>query len=327
MVFKALCGFCCGVGIFLFSVVQMSDAMKQICLGKVEPLLQKLCVNRFFSVLTGAGVTGLIQSSAAVTVCATALVDCGALSASQGVGIIMGSNIGTTVTGVLIALNFSAVSPFIVLLGALISLFSKSEKFKSFGLFLCALSLLFVGIDTMKEAAAALNADGSLSALFSLCSSRLTGLIFGFVSTALLQSSSATVGILQSLVSVGAVSRKAAVFIVCGQNIGATVPTLLSAIRSNEKAKATAVFHLLFNLCGTALVLGLSFLFPIESLFEGIDGGASFVSIFHLLFNAVITVLLFPFSLSLLKLSSSLTGKSTHANKLFMTKITRLFKI
>lgn len=327
MAFKALCGFCCGVGIFLFSVVQMSEAMKKLCLGKLEALLQKLCVNRFFAVLTGAAVTGLIQSSAAVTVCATSLVDCGTLSASQGIGIIMGSNIGTTVTGVLIALNFSAAAPFIVLFGALLSLFSKSEKLKSLGLFFCALSLLFVGIDTMKQAAAALNENGSLSSLFSLCSSKFTGLLFGFASTALLQSSSATVGILQSLVSVGAVGRKAAIFIICGQNIGATVPTLLSALHSNEKAKATALFHLLFNFFGTALVFLLSLFIPVEVLFSKIGDGAAFVSLFHLLFNAAGTAAVFPFSLSLLRLSSALTEKSTHANQLFITKIKALLKL
>lgn len=317
MAFKALCGFCCGVGIFLFSVVQMSNAMKKLCLGRLEAFLQKLCVNRFFAVLTGAAVTGLIQSSAAVTVCATSLVDCGTLSASQGIGIIMGSNIGTTVTGVLIALNFSAAAPFIVLFGALLSLFSKSEKLESLGLFLCALSLLFVGIDTMKQASQTLNENGSLSLLFSLCSSRLTGLLFGFASTAALQSSSATVGILQSLVSVGAVSRQAAVFIVCGQNIGATVPTLLSALRSNEKARATALFHLLFNFFATALVFLVSLFVPIESLFSKIMDGACFVSVFHLLFNAVGTAAVFPFSLSLLKLASALTARPSVAGRLF----------
>ena len=303
MIFRAVCGLCCGVGIFLFSVVQMSSSMKKLCLGKVEPLLQKLCVNRIFSVFTGAAVTGLIQSSAAVTVCATALVDCATLTQAQGIGIIMGSNIGTTVTGVLVALNFSAAAPFIILTGAFVSLFSKSEKSKDLGFFLCALSLLFVGIDTMKEAVATLNSDGRLSSLFSFCSSRLTGLLFGFFSTALLQSSSATVGILQSLVSAGAVGRDAAVFIVCGQNIGATVPTLLSALRSDKKAKSTAFFHLTFNLCTTAMVLCLSFFFPVESLLSWIDDGAGFVSVFHLLFNTVGTLVLFPFSMPLLRLS------------------------
>lgn len=310
MELSTLCGFFCGVGIFIFSVLEMSEAMKKLCLGRLESLLQKLCVNRFLAVLTGAAVTGLVQSSAAVTVCTTALVDCGALSSSQGVGIIMGSNIGTTVTGVLIALNFSAAAPFIVLAGAIILLFSKSEKFRSFGCFLCALSLLFVGIDTMKEAAAALNRDGKLTLLFSLCSSRLTGVLFGFVSTALLQSSSATVGILQSLVSVGAVSRKAAVFIVCGQNIGATFPTLLCAVRSDEKARATAVFHLLFNLAATSGVLVLSLFVPVEALFSKINSGAGFVSVVHLLFNAAATAVLFPLAPFLLKLSSALVGKT-----------------
>lgn len=304
MNFKAFSAFLCGIGIFLFSVVQMSESMKRVCRGKAASALQKLTSSRISGVLTGAAVTGIVQSSAAVTVAATALVESGVLSASQGVGIIMGSNIGTTVTGVLAALKFSAAAPFLVFIGALLALLSSGEKLKSFGFFLCALSLLFVGVDTMKDAAAALNENGALSAFFERSSSRFFGIFIGFLSTAILQSSSATVGILQSLVSVGAVGREYSVFVICGQNIGATVPTLLSALRAHEKAKTTAVFHLFFNLFGTLAFLLASFFFPISGLFSFFSDGAAFVSAVHVFFNIFSTVLLFPFALPITRLSA-----------------------
>ncbi|MDO4379999.1 MAG: Na/Pi symporter, partial [Clostridia bacterium] len=165
-----------------------------------------------------------------------------------------------------------------------------------------------------------LNENGLLSSFFSRCSSRFSGLLFGFVSTALVQSSSATVGILQSLVSVGAVSRESAVFIICGQNIGATVPTLLSALCSDKKAKAAALFHLLFNLFGTASVI-------IVSLFEKIEKGEVFVSAVHVLFNVLCTVVMFPFSTVVTEISEKIAGlferKSNRHSFSFLSESTR----
>lgn len=308
MNFKAFSAFLCGIGIFLFSVVQMSESMKKVCRGKAASALKRLTSNRISGVLTGTAVTAVVQSSAAVTVTATALVESGVLSASQGVGIIMGSNIGTTVTGVLAALKFSAAAPFLVFFGALFSLFSSGERLKSFGFFLCALSLLFVGVDTMKDAAAALNESGALSSFFERSGSRLFGIFIGFFSTAILQSSSATVGILQSLVAVGAVGREYSVFVICGQNIGATVPTLLSALRAHKGAKTTAVFHLFFNLFGTLVFLIASFFFPISSLFSFFSDGAAFVGAVHVFFNVFSTVLLLPFAALITRLSEKVVS-------------------
>ncbi len=315
MVLRSVLGLLCGVGIFLFSVVQMSEAMKNLCGEKTEHLLQKFTKNRFSGVICGAGLTAVVQSSAAVTVTAVSLADCGKLSLSSCVGIIMGSNIGTTVTGVLVALNFSFAAPFLVLFGAFCALISKNEKVKNVAFFLCAFGLLFVGIDTMKEGAQKLNENGLLSELFVRCDSRLTGVLFGFLSTAAAQSSSATVGILQSLVSVGAVKRESAVFIVCGQNIGATVPTLLSALRANDKARAAAIFHLLFNIFGTLGVLLLSFIFPISKIFSKVSNGESFVCAVHVLFNVLCTAVVYPFSVKISEFSKTISTLLTKKRK------------
>lgn len=308
MDFHAVMGLFCGIGIFVFSVAQMSEAMKNVFSKNGERLLKSFTKNRLSAVLCSAAMTGIVQSSAAVTVTAVSLADCGKLSLSACTGIIMGSNIGTTVTGVLAALKISFAAPFLVLIGAFAALISKNEKVKNAALFLCALGLLFVGIDTMKDGARALNENGFLTELFLRCNSKLSGILLGFFSTAAVQSSSATVGILQSLVSVGAVQRESAIFIVCGQNIGATVPTLLSSLRAEKKAKAVALFHLLFNLFGTAGVLLVSCFFPLEAFFEKINEGEAFVSLVHVLFNTLCTALMFPFAPSVAKLAEKLVS-------------------
>lgn len=315
MVLRSVLGLLCGVGIFLFSVVQMSEAMKSLCGEKTERLLQRFTKNRLSGVLCGAGITAVVQSSAAVTVTAVSLADCGKLSLSSCVGIIMGSNIGTTVTGVLVALDFSFAAPLLVFAGAFCALISKSGKVKNAAVFLCALGLLFVGIETMKEGAQKLNENGMLSRLFVRFDSKLSGLLFGFFSTAAAQSSSATVGVLQSLVSVGAVKRESAVFVVCGQNIGATVPTLLSALRANERARAAAVFHLFFNLFGTFAVLFLSAFFPISKIFFKISSGEGFVCAVHVLFNVLCTAVVFPFSARITDFSKTVSMLLTKKEK------------
>lgn len=315
MVLRSVLGLFCGVGMFLFSVVQMSEALKKLCGKKVERLLQNLTKNRLSGVLCGAGITAVVQSSAAVTVTAVSLADCGKLSLSSCVGIIMGSNIGTTVTGVLVALDFSFAAPLFVLFGAFCALIAKSERVKNAAIFFCAFGLLFVGIETMKDGAQRLNESGLLSRFFMHCDSKLSGILFGFFSTAVVQSSSATVGILQSLASVGAVKRESAVFIVCGQNIGATVPTLLSALRANEQARAAAIFHLIFNFFGTLGVLLLSAFFSISKMFSKISSGEGFVCAVHVLFNLLCTAAVFPFSVKISEFSKTVSAFLTKKQK------------
>lgn len=314
---NAIAGLICGIGIFLFSVVQMSEVMNKAAGEKSERLLSKFGTNRAAGVFAGAGITAAVQSSAAVTVSAISLADCGKLSLSACTGIIMGSNIGTTVTGVLAALKFSFAAPFFLLVGAFAMLVTKSEKVKNTACFLCALGLLFVGIDTMKESAAKLNESGLLTKLFLSFTSPLSAVVFGFLSTAAAQSSSATVGVLQSLVSVGAISRESAVFMICGQNIGATVPTLLSAVKAKKTAKSAALFHLIFNLIGTSGVFLLSLFVSPAAIFESIENGESFVCAVHVMFNVLCTVVVFPLSLPLARLSEKTVASFSRVKKSF----------
>lgn len=303
---KAFFALLCGVGIFLFSVVQMSESMKAVFESRTGTVLQRYASNRFFGVIAGALSTAVVQSSAAVTVTAVSLADCGVLSLSQCVGVIMGSNIGTTFTSVLTVLNFSAAAPFLILFGAFCALAAKKKSIKSTAVFFCALGLLFVGLDTMRDASRALDENGFLSSLFLRFSSKLASVFIGFASTAVMQSSSATVGVLQSLVFVGAISRESAIFMICGQNIGATVPTLISALRAGKTAKAAAVFHLIFNLFGAAAFLLLSLFVPLPAALEEIEDGKVFVCTVHVLFNLLCTAALFPFAERLAKFSLKL---------------------
>ena len=313
---KAFFALLCGTGIFLFSVVEMSESMKAVFESRTGAVLQKYASNRFFGLVAGTLSTAVVQSSAAVTVTAVSLADSGVLSLSQSIGIIMGSNIGTTVTSVLTVLNFSAAAPFLILGGAFCALIAKNGKVKNTAFFFCALGLLFVGIETMRDAAKALDENGFLSALFLRFSSKFAAVFIGFAATALAQSSSATVGVLQSLVSVGAIGRESAVFIVCGQNIGATVPTLFSALRAGKTAKATAVFHLFFNLFGTLMFLLLSLFFNLAAPFERIEEGKTFVCIVHVLFNVFCTAALFPFAERIANFSLKIVeGKSRRSCK------------
>lgn len=293
---KAFFSLVCGVGIFLFSVVEMSESMMNLFAGKTGAVLQKYASNRLFGVLAGTASTAVVQSSAAVTVTAVSLAESGVLSLSQCVGIIMGSNVGTTVTSVLTVLNFSAAAPVLILGGAFCALVSKGKSVKNVALFFCALGLLFVGLETMRDASRALDETGFLSRLFLRFSSKLSAVFIGFAATAIFQSSSATVGVLQSLVSVGAIGRESAVFMICGQNIGATVPTLISALRCGKTARAVAVFHLLFNLFGTSGVLLFSLFFKIPEPLEKIGDGKTFVCAVHVLFNLLCTAAIFPFA-------------------------------
>lgn len=313
---RAFFAFLCGVGIFLFSVVQMSEAMKAVFEKRTGAVLEKYASNRFFGVIAGTLSTAVVQSSAAVTVTAVSLADSGVLSLSQSVGIIMGSNIGTTVTSLLTVLNFSAAAPFLILSGAFCALVAKKKSIRNIALFLCSFGLLFVGLETMKDASKALNENGFLSSLFLRFSSKPAAVFVGFASTAVAQSSSATVGVLQSLVSTGAISRESAVFMVCGQNIGATVPTLFSALRSGKTARAAAVFHLIFNIFGTAFFLLLSAFVPFPAFLSEIEDGKAFVCAVHVLFNLFCTAVLFPFAEHFAKISLILTKRRAVLKKL-----------
>lgn len=302
-------GLLCSIGMFLFGIDVMGDGLREACGEKMRKLLYACTKNRFFGVLTGFAVTAVIQSSSAATVMAVSFIDSNLLTLSQAVGVIMGANIGTTVTSLLIAVNFSAVAPLAVFIGTMMKMFAKSERTKASGTVLVGFGLLFVAISSMSSFMAFFKDNGSADALIAACSGKVKGILIGFAVTAIMQSSSATVGILQSVANSALVSTETAVYILFGQNIGAVIPTLLSSVKANGEAKKAAAVHLLFNVYGTLIFILISNITPYISLLERIEGGAMRVSAAHIIFNVASTVMLFPFGNRLAKAADRIVSK------------------
>lgn len=300
---KLISGVLCAVGMFLFGIDIMSDGLQRFCGEKMKSILSMCTKNRLLSVLTGFAVTGAIQSSSATTIMAVSFINSNILNLSQAVGIIMGANIGTTVTSLLIAFNFSAIAPVIVFLGTALKLFSKKEKLQNAGLALTGFGLLFVAMSNMTQYLSFFKDTPYANELINMCDKRIISVIIGFIITAVMQSSSATVGVLQTAAKSGLVSTKMAVYILFGQNIGAVVPTLLSTVKTNREAKKAGLLHLWFNIIGSVIFTFICELTPYISLLDKIEDGSFRVSVSHIIFNTLSTAILLPFSDSLAKLS------------------------
>lgn len=297
----------CGIGLFLCGIFMMSDHTQQAFGQKLQHTLGVLTKNRFTGMLTGLAVTGLIQSSSATTVMTVGFVSAGLMSLSQAVGIVMGANIGTTVTSLLIAFNFSAVAPLSIFIGVFGKLISKKERHRHMLDLLTGFGLLFLGMNTMSSAFSHLKSSEAFLAFVSSCEGKIPCILIGFIMTAIMQSSSATVGILQALALSGVVSAESSLYIIFGQNIGAVIPTMLSAVGAKKEAKQVGVIHLLFNVIGTVIFFILFEILPFPSFIEKIGNGSMQVSFMHIAFNVLSTVLLLPFGDWLVSVSGRLT--------------------
>lgn len=308
----------CGIGMFLIGMTLMSEYTTVSFGEKLKNILSTLTKSKISGVLTGFGVTGIIQSSCATTVTAVSFVDAGLLSLSGATGIVMGANIGTTVTSLIIAFNFSQIAPLAIFAGAFLKLFCKKEKFQNFGIILSGFGILFVGLNTMASSFESLKDSDAFLSFVAASGGKLQGVLTGFIMTALMQSSSATVGILQALAMQGLVPTDTAFYIILGQNIGAVIPVIISSFGTNKTAKQVGIIHLLFNIIGTGIFLAVMELIPLADYFSFTDNESMKVSLFHIIFNTVSTVILLPFSDYLIKLSEKLlcfpTGKYGQTN-------------
>lgn len=298
------------VAVFLFGMSTMTDGLEKLSSGRLEGILERLTSNVFKGVLLGALVTGLIQSSAATTVMCVGFVNAGIMKLESTVGIIMGANIGTTVTAQLLRLggissdNFlfsllqpGMLGPILCAVGVVLYMYLKKGRKRIVGQIALGLGLLFVGMNTMKGAVAGIQELPEFQALFSTLSNPLLGILVGAAVTALLQSSSASMGILQAVSSTGVVRFHTAIPLIMGQNIGTCVTAILSSIGASRNAKRTAMIHLLFNVIGTAFFLVV--LYAGNSLFRfpfwnGVMDMGSIANL-HLCFNVACTALLLPF--------------------------------
>lgn len=308
-------GFIGGMGMFLYGMHIMAEGMQKAAGGRLQKFLGMITNNRLMAVLIGAVITGIIQSSAATTVMVVGFVNGGILTLSQAAGVIMGANIGTTITAWIVSMNQLGdamilttpefYAPLVVGVGALVLVFSMSEKRKMVAEILLGLGLLFLGLKYMSSSINPYTQNPIFSDIFVVLGKNpLLGILAGAVVTAAIQSSSASVGILQTLSMSGIVNMSSAIFITLGQNIGTCITALLSSIGGSRTAKRAAVIHLLFNVIG-AIVFGiLGFVYFSFDRKMALSSMSSVeISIFHTLFNATMTILLFPFAEVLVKLS------------------------
>ncbi len=311
-------GFLGGLGMFLYGMDIMADGMQKTAGSKMSSFLRMLTNNRFLAVALGALITAIIQSSGATTVMVVGFVSAGVLNLTQAVGVIMGANIGTTITAWIVSMSQlgdafevlkpSFYAPCIIGIGALLLVFSKTQRKKTVGEIMIGLGLLFTGLDFMSGAIKPYTDAPVFSQAFTLLGGNpLLGMLAGALVTALLQSSSASVGILQTLAMNGIVTTNAAIYITLGQNIGSCVTAMLSSAGGSRTAKRAAVIHLTFNVIGAFLVgvLGFGF-FKIRPVFAMWNISAVQISMFHTVFNLTMTALLFPFANQLVKISGVL---------------------
>lgn len=310
-----------GFGLFLFGMEYMGDGLQKAAGSKMRNVLGVLTRNRLLAVLVGAGVTALIQSSSATTVMVVGFVNVGLLNLTQAVGVIMGANIGTTITSWIVALGEwtaflkpAVLAPIFIVCGVILIMFIKKPRINAIGQILFGFGGLFLGLDMMSTAAEPLSQLEGVKQLFLLLGSNpVLGILTGAVVTAIIQSSSASVGILQALALAGLVPWGSAIYIILGQNIGTCITAVLSSISANTNAKRAAFMHFLFNLIGSiifCIVALLVFNLWIPQLRDELITVTQ-ISIVHTLFNVLSTIILFPFANGLVHLSELfIKGKS-----------------
>ncbi len=314
-----------GLCLFLFGMNVMGQALERRAGGKLQSLLSRLTTNKLAGLFTGLGVTAVIQSSSATTVMVVGFVNSGLMTLKQAINVIMGANIGTTVTSWILSLSGissgnvfikllkpTSFTPVLALIGIVLYMFCKSVKKKDTGTILLGFAVLMFGMDAMSKAVAGLADVPAFANLLIMFKNPILGVLAGAVLTAIIQSSSASVGILQALATTGLVSYGAAIPIIMGQNIGTCITAILSSFGTNRNAKRAALVHLSFNVIGTAVCLAafslIRWLMPIPLLDE--NATMAGIAIAHSVFNVVCTLILLPMSSLLEKLAYKLVPES-----------------
>ncbi|MGN1267084.1 MAG: Na/Pi cotransporter family protein, partial [Dorea sp.] len=312
-----------GLGMFIYGMQIMAGGLENAAGNKMKTILEALTRNKLMGVLLGAAITAIIQSSSATTVMVVGFVNAGIMNLTQAMGIIMGANIGTTVTGWLVSavewaefLQPATIAPIAIMVGVVVMLVGKRRSTKDVASIIVGFGLLFVGITTMSDAVAPLKEVEAFTNLFvTLGGNPILGILVGASVTAIIQSSSASVGILQSLAAAGLVPFSAAIYIIMGQNIGTCVTAIMSSMGAKKNAKTAALMHLLFNIIGTVIFCVIAIIY-----FEVIAAGKDFgiitqtqISVVHTVFNIATTVMLFPFSNWIVKLAKKISNVEDNA--------------
>ena len=300
-----------GLAMFLYGMQVMGDGLAKVSGGKLEQILENLTSSKWKAVLLGMCVTAVIQSSSATTVMVVGFVNSGIMKLTQAVGIIMGANIGTTITSWLLSLtgiessNFfisllkpSSFSPVLALVGIILLTFTKSSRKKDIGTILLGFAVLMFGMESMSGAVKPLADVPEFTGLLLKFSNPVAGILAGTILTAIIQSSSASVGILQALCMTGAVPFSSAFPIIMGQNIGTCVTAIISCLSGNRNAKRTALVHLYFNIIGTVIFMALYYILNAAIHFSFADSvvGPGGIALIHSIFNIFTTLILLPFT-------------------------------
>ena len=322
-----------GLSLFLFGMNLMGDTLKKSAGRGLKNILGRLTAHPLKGFLLGTLVTAVIQSSSATTVMVVGFVNSGVMALSQAVSVIIGANVGTSVTSWITALSGleggaamgsvlqwfkpSSFTPIVALIGILLYMVGKNDRKKNVGLILLGFSVLMIGMDTMSDAVSGLSQNETFRSVLLMFENPLLGLLAGLVLTAIVQSSSASIGILQSFTATGAITFGNAVPIIMGQNIGTCVTALLSSVGTNKNAKRTAVIHLLFNVFGAAICLGLFYLLKITLAWSFLGGSIDMwgIASVHTVFNLITAAVLLPMAKGLERLSMLLVREKEEADR------------
>lgn len=308
MKFTDVLGLLGGLALFLYGMQMMSGGLEAAAGNRMKQILEKLTANRFLGVAVGTIITMLIQSSSATTVMVVGFINSGMMTLQQAVWIIMGANIGTTVTGQLIALDIGALAPAFAFLGVVMVVFLKSPRVHHFGQIIAGLGVLFIGMDMMSSSMMPLRESEAFISLMTRFSNPLLGILAGAAFTAVIQSSSASVGILQTLADNGLIGLSGAVYVLFGQNIGTCITAVLASIGTNRSAKRATIIHLMFNIIGTVLFTVICMATPLTAFIESLTPSrpAAQIANMHTLFNIATTLILLPFGTYLAALAKKI---------------------
>ena len=297
-----------GLGLFLMGMKLMGEGLELAAGSKLRELLEKITSNKFIAMLVGVLVTAVIQSSSATDAMVVGFVNAGLMNIYQSIGILFGSKIGTCMTSVLLSFDMSSIVPLFIFIGVIVMMFVKKNNYKYYGQILAGFGILFFGMDMMSGALKSLNENGMIDSILSSVNNPFIGLLLGTVITAVIQSSSASVGILMALGAAGAINIEQAIFIVYGMNLGACMPAFLSAAGAKRNAKQVALLNMIITLFGVILLVPLTMLLPISDTIERFlpNSPAAQISASHIFFNVVNMVVLMPFSNLMVKLTQKL---------------------
>ena len=296
-----------GLALFLYGMQMMSSGLEAAAGNRMKTILEKLTSNPFLGVVVGAVITAVVQSSSATTVMVVGFVSAGMMTLPQAVWIIMGANVGTTITSQLIALDVGAMAPLFAFVGVVMVVFFKKPQVRHYGGILAGMGVLFLGMNMMSNAMVPLRDMPAFANLLSSFSNPLLGIAAGAGFTAIIQSSSASVGILQALAVSGVIGLDSAVYVLFGQNIGTCITAVLASIGTSRNAKRATVIHLLFNIIGTVIFTVLCMATPLVPFVQSLVASPSAqIANMHTLFNIVTTLLLLPFGNQLVKVAMRL---------------------